>query len=36
LGQNSAHVFVTPIITGPIALIGLVAVVVLSLFWPKY
>lgn len=32
----SYQVFVGPIITGLTALIGLVAVVVLSLFWPKY
>jgi hypothetical protein len=30
------HVYVTPIITGVTALIGLGAVAVLSLFWPKY
>jgi hypothetical protein len=32
----SYHVFVSPIITGLTASIGLVAILVLSLFWPKY
>jgi hypothetical protein len=32
----SYQVFVQPIITGPIAAIALVVILVLSLFWPKY
>ena len=30
------HVFVNEIISGPTALIGLVVILVVSLFWPKY
>ena len=32
----SYHVFVSEIVSGPLALIALAVVVVLSLFWPKY
>ncbi len=36
LAGLSYHVFVAEIISGPMALIALAVIVVLSLFWPKY
>jgi len=36
LGALSYHVYVGPVLTGLNALIGLGAVLVLSLVWPKY
>ena len=36
LGALSYQVYVGPIITGMNALIGLGAILVISLFWPKY
>jgi hypothetical protein len=32
----SLHIFVSPVITGPTAAIALAAILVLSMFWPKY
>jgi hypothetical protein len=32
----TTHVHIAPVITGTTTLLGFIAVVVLSLFWPKY